>query len=197
MISSVVAAALQAHVDSALARINATKYGQEPAFISALIARLDGVVYSGHDGFLEIRGVVVDDRGRNSAESRFGADFSITACLTLADGSLTEKAVLGQAKRGTLEALSTRESTRLSAQIGKLRSVTRHYVVVELPLETGDNLSVRPSRSVGGHHLQRGTSLGSYMANSLLACKHGDTRSAFVSSVASSNLSGLKITYRS
>jgi hypothetical protein len=165
--------------------------------MNAVIARLDGVVYDGPDGRLEIRGVVVDDRGRNSAESRHGADFSISASIQCADGSSIYKAVLGQAKRGTIESLPRGERIRLETQISKMGQSTRHYIVTELPLCDGAGLTVRASKANGHPGLRSGKTFGSYLSDVFLACTHGDKRPNFWSAVGDSRLPGLQIICRS
>ncbi|TOL41911.1 hypothetical protein CGH98_23975, partial [Vibrio parahaemolyticus] len=55
-----------------------TRYQQEPAYVDALIGRLDGTLYLGDDqGFIRFKPTVVTDRGPASAESLYGADFAI------------------------------------------------------------------------------------------------------------------------
>jgi hypothetical protein len=59
---------MRRHVEHAVARLDPVRYSQEPAYVAALLARLDGVVYEGSAGRIEIRSTIVADRGPNSAE---------------------------------------------------------------------------------------------------------------------------------
>jgi hypothetical protein len=69
--------------------------------VAALFARLVAVVYRGSNFTLELKSTVVCDRGPNSAESKWGADFGIVASMVSKEET-AEKGVLGQAKGGSL-----------------------------------------------------------------------------------------------
>ena len=76
--------------------------------MSGLFSRLDEVVFRGKTLQIEIVSTIVADRGPGSAESIWGADFAIIAVLSLPE-LIRRKAVLGQAKRGTLDRLSAED----------------------------------------------------------------------------------------
>jgi hypothetical protein len=66
--------------------------------------------YEGRDGYVRLKATDVDDRGRDSAERRFGADFGIVA--EVSDGLTTiRKAILVQAKLGLVSELTDAERT--------------------------------------------------------------------------------------
>jgi hypothetical protein len=67
------ARALSNYVAKAVSRLDPARYRQEAAYVAALFARLDGVVYHKPNLSIEIKSTVVADRGRGSAESKWGA----------------------------------------------------------------------------------------------------------------------------
>ena len=74
----------------------------------------------------------VDDRGRASAESRFGADFGIVA--EVSDGSATiRKDILVQAKLGLVSDLTDAERNELMRQIRNMKRVVDAPKVMEIP----------------------------------------------------------------
>jgi hypothetical protein len=139
---------------------------------------------------VEIIGTVVADRGRGSAEARSGADFAFTATLVQEERK-TKKAVLGQAKRGPSEHLTSFEQDRLGKQCGKMLRSTAAAVVLNVPVHFGEWPLVRLLDQKGNYG--PAFELADYLADFLLTCRHGDTRGDFVRSVMSSNLTGLHI----
>ncbi len=191
---------IEAYFQRAYERLDMRRYSQEPAYVSALFARLDGVVYDGPEGRIEIQSTIINDRGPNSAESQWGADFAITAKISYASCKTMEKAVLGQAKRGYIFELPIRERKKLVGQCKKMSSVTDHYVVLEIP----KSMHYKPTilQSVGvdieydenlNSFLPTRFELTSYLFYYLIACLHGDKRKEFVNAVAESSLSSLHI----
>jgi hypothetical protein len=187
-------AALNRHIDYALARMVFSKYQQEPNFMVTLIGKLDGVVYDGPHGRLEFVGVPVDDRGPGAAEHVSGADFALTAVVTT-PGESTKKAILGQAKGGDIDHLGTTERNRLNGQVRRMRERTKHYVIVETPKSPNGTVSVRRSKPSTPNFRNQRQTLADYL-EMMLECKHGDTRKSFTSSVMNdSRLSQLKAVY--
>lgn len=159
-----------------------------------LIGKLDGVVYDGAHGRLELVGVPVDDRGRGAAESIAGADFALTAVITKL-GSSTTKAVLGQAKGGDVDHLNASERNRLNGQVRKMRERTKHYVIVETPIDPSETVAVRRSKPRDPRFRYAGQTLADYL-ELMIACRHGDTRKGFSAAVMNdSSLSRLKVSY--
>ncbi|WP_303984784.1 hypothetical protein [Niallia circulans] len=62
------------YVNDKINKTDSKRYYQEPTYTSALLSKLEGVVYSDSDIHIELIPTVFNDRGRNSAESRSGAD---------------------------------------------------------------------------------------------------------------------------
>lgn len=187
-------AALTRHIETALSRMQQSKYQQEPNFMVTLIGKLDGVVYDGAHGKLELVGVPVDDRGRGAAESISGADFALTAVVK-GLGVSTKKAVLGQAKSGDVDRLNASERARLNGQVRKMRERTRHYVVVETPIDQSGTVAVRRSRPSDPRFRHAAQTFADYL-ELMIACGHGDTRKRFAAAVIDdSSLSRLKVSY--
>jgi hypothetical protein len=182
--------AMQEHVRRAVDRLDPDRYSQEPAYVAALVARLDGVVYDDRDARVEIVGTVVADRGRGSAEAKWGADFAFTATL-IQDEKKEKKAVLGQAKRGRPEHLNHLETGRLGRQCEKMLKATLASVVLSVPVHFGERPLVSLLDDTGKY--QRTFDLADYLSDLLMTCRHGDTRGDFVRSAMSSNLTGLHI----
>lgn len=190
----VIKAALALHVEQAILRLDPNRYKQEPQYVGALLGKLDAVIYDGPHGYLELKATSVDDRGRGSAESLSGADFAITAVIGKGPPQV-KKAVLGQAKKGTVENLAPAERTRLSGQIAKLRRWTRHYVVMETPSAPGQTVGIRRSKPSSPSQQHEPQTLDDYLEQ-LARCSHGDKRSSFVTSVQDASLPELKVIFR-
>lgn len=187
--------ALAEHVTAAISRLDPERYQQEPQYVAALLGKLDGLVYSGRFGTVELQATVVNDRGPGAAEKSTGADFAITARIEGTDRSVTSKAVLGQAKRGNLEDLPPPELGRLVGQLEQMAARTRHYVVVQTPDRRGATVSVLRSKPRASSQLHADETLTDYLER-LIVCTHGDRRGAFVASVQDSSLSTLSVSYR-
>lgn len=107
---------LKAHIKNAYESLNPKSFRQEPAYVSALMGRLVGGPWEDEYGnFIKISSTVVDDHGRNTAEKITGADFAIVFHRENSDEDL-KKGVIGQAKKGELEQLTSKEINRLSDQ---------------------------------------------------------------------------------
>ena len=100
--------AVRTYVRRAIEGLDPLRFRQEPAYTAALLARLEGRAYSGPDGSITLRATVVNAIGRNSAEKWSGADLAITAEIEQAARQL-RKAILAQAKLGSLDDLSSNE----------------------------------------------------------------------------------------
>lgn len=198
--------AVRRHVAHALARLDPQRYWQEPAYVAALLARLDGVAYSGSEGRVELRSTIVADRGPNSAESRFGADFAIVARLR-SGGEAVEKAVMAQAKKGSLRTLPQDELREFRRQCGKMAHTTEAVLGLEVPASSSDTVLVReigvrrPIRAISFGdepptpeiQIGRPLELADYLCERLLPCDHGDHNPDFVRAIADSKLSSLEV----
>lgn len=135
-------------------------------------------------------GTVVTDRGANSAESRWGADFAITASLTQ-DERTSHKAVLGQAKRGSVKSLSQREQARLELQCELMKSATSSCLILETPSITLDDHFDTPRVQILGD--DDSMILSDYITDHLIVCTHGDRRPDFVIRASNSRLNTLHV----
>lgn len=186
---------IRSHVAAAISRVDPSRYQQEPAYVNAVLARLDGLVYRGAHGEVEIKSTVVDDRGPGSAESKYGADFAITATIA-GGGARVAKAIIGQAKKGRIEDLSRSQSERLQRQVGKMSQHTDQHVVLEVPEVSGSSPRIRIPYQGGVGRYKYPIALEDYLTSHLLACLHGDRREAFVEAVQDSSLSRLALIVR-
>lgn len=213
--------ALSHYVAKAVNRLDPLRYRQEAAYVAALFARLDGVVYSKPSFSIEIRSTVVADRGRGSAESKWGADFGIVARI-VADGAVTNKGVLGQAKRGSLLGLSSNEAEQFRQQAIKMTGATDAILGLEVPNERFQGPTVRllevptmyrdlpirrtfrrlnftimaPSAEQPRVYLSEAIPLAKYLYAELLRCLHGDTDELLIRGLEDSDLSYLLVEAR-
>ena len=104
------------HVRQAISRVDPNRFRQEPDYIVALLAHLNGIAHDSADGFVEFKATNVDSVGPNAAEGWSGADLAITAEIRKGNLSVL-KAILVQAKLGDLKELPRREQARLRGQI--------------------------------------------------------------------------------
>lgn len=199
-------AALRRHVRHALERLDPERYAQEPAYVAGLLARLDGVVYKGHGGRLEIRSTIVADRGPKSAESEWGADFGIVAVLDDRSRRI-EKGVLGQAKKGPLGSLNDLSRQFLQGQCEKMSQATSAILTLEVPTRCAEQVMVREiaiSPRVSDSLVEgrlglpllefgRPQELADYLADRCMTCLHGDRSPHFVRGISESKLSHLRL----
>lgn len=183
------------YIENAFSSIDPKRFAQEPAYVAALMAKLDGLVWSDEEegAFVIFRTTIVNDRGPKSAESRFGADFAITLDLQNDEDHIT-KATIGQAKLGSKDKLTTSELKNLKKQCQKMSIRTPDFLVLETPNKLGVCPMVRLSSNNNGLSLSEDLiRLDDYLIDYLIACLHGDTRSEFVSAVQESSLPGLEV----
>lgn len=128
--------AIKRHVLNAVEAIEPSRYRQEPNYTAALVTKLQGVAYEGEHGSVEFHSTVFDDRGPRSAEHKFGADFAITATITVARTTV-RKAILVQAKLGSLDELNNADTTFLKGQIRKMKQIVAAPKVMEIPEHAG------------------------------------------------------------
>jgi hypothetical protein len=152
------------------------------------LSRLQGVAYDGPGASVVFESTIFDDRGRGSAESRFGADLAITA--TISDGKTTiRKAILVQAKLGHLDELSRSQIELLKEQIGKMKRLVDAPKVMEIPEEAG----IRYPRIISGNRVFHGepylpVDLPEYFTNRVTTTLDGCTDHRIVEAVQDSSL---------
>ncbi|MCJ8294278.1 MAG: hypothetical protein MJK15_07715 [Colwellia sp.] len=178
---------------NACSRLDRIRYAQESAYVDALIGRLDGELDFGDgNGSIIFTPTIVADRGPGCAENLYGADFAIVFKSANVEEPI-HKAILSQAKNGTVDKMPKGEVIRLSEQCEKMARFTNSYIVLEAPSDDGAMPTVRigtPSSKSWGK-IRMG--LDDYFLELVLSCRHGDKRQGFVNAVASSKLSGLTI----
>ena len=124
--------------------LSPTRFAQEPAYIAALLAKLDGFSYQGADGTsVLITTTNVNSIGRGAAENWSGADLVITADIRRGDLRV-RKAILAQAKLGgkvQLYAYRTRSFTArvTSVQPAADPTTQRYTVVLEMENRAGQS----------------------------------------------------------
>lgn len=188
--------AVRSHVRKAIEGLDPTRFQHEPAYIAALLGRLDGTPYEGSDGYVRFRSTNVNANAPGSAESWSGADLAITAEIGT-DGVRVRKAILGQAKRGVLAELPLSERRRLTDQIENMRALTRAPKVFFIEELEGR----REPQVASGLRIAEGSptqvlSLPDYFVRRVLPTLDGDTREEFVNAVQESSLSRLHVLAR-
>ena len=115
--------ALREKIQNAFLGLQPERFGQEPQYTSALLGRLHGIeVQSLYGEYARIEATDIDDRGPGSAESRYGADFAITA--TVGDSKRKiRKAILVQVKNRPIDDLTPSQEKDLKKQINKMKAV--------------------------------------------------------------------------
>lgn len=199
--------AVRQYVAKAIERLDPARYYQEPAYVAALLARLDGVVYQGRYGRVEIRSTIVADRGPNSAEYRWGCDFAMVALLGDARERV-EKAVLAQAKKASIPDLTGKERDDFLAQCKKMSNATNSTLALEVPRSSSDGVLIREITLeerkirriiIDGKfpplltQIGRPQPLADYIVDRVLPCEHGDRNPDFVGKVNDSKLTHLAI----
>ena len=164
---------------------------------------------------------IIADRGPRSAESIWGADFAIVAVLTM-PGLVRRKAVLGQAKRGSLDRLSVLGQRQFSKQIRMMHRATWAIAGLEVPEITGDIPRIRvveistqygdswaaqsmlarqkyevrfDADNEGGGPILLGPALdlGTWIVDEVVYCSHGDENERLVAAVSESSLQRLQV----
>ncbi|MFU1519964.1 hypothetical protein ACM25P_15995 [Vreelandella alkaliphila] len=169
------------------------RYTQESAYVDAFIGRLDGELDFGpQNGSIKFTPTIVADRGPGSAENKFGADFAIVF-QSMGVEAPTQKAIISQAKNGSVDKLSKAETERLQLQCKKMARVTTEYLILEAPMSMGAMPTVRFGDKAKESWEGDSIAFDEYFLEHVLSCRHGDRRSSFVKGVATSNLSGIKV----
>lgn len=182
------------HIKNSYKNLDRTRYRQEPAYINALMGKLDGKIFDDGNGKkVQFIVTIVDDRGPNAAENKYGADFAIVFEKTDGKNQLS-KAILGQGKNGKSDDLNLSEKERLIGQCEKMYIHTSEYIVLEAPIDSSNIPMVRVGdpRNPLKIDTQRYT-LENYFLNKFIACSHGDKRDEFVKAVQDSTLNQLRI----
>ncbi len=185
--------AIRSHVRRAVEGVAVSRFRQEPSYTSALLRRQYGIAYSGADGSVTFTATDIDSIGPGAAENWSGADFAITARIAQEQNSVA-KAILFQAKLGSLDSMTSGEWERLIEQIEAMRGFT-HSPKVLFVAENGLN---REPFVASGTYISRGVTTehipwAEYFVRRVLPTLDGDTRPPFVAGVQDSRLSQLRV----
>jgi len=185
--------ALKNHIRNAIDSVEPSRFRQEPDYVAALAVKMQGVIYDGNDGFVEIRSTIADSYGKGSAERWTGIDLAITAYVSDKEKTVS-KAIVFQAKIGGISHLKSDEKLRLHKQIMKMKRLTRSPKVMEI-VRHGNK---REPYILSGNKIAHGKkpmrySLENYFVQRILTTLDGDTRPDFVSNVQDSRMTKLKI----
>jgi hypothetical protein len=189
-----VVAAVKQHISRAIEAVDPARYGQEANYTAALASQLEGVAYEGEHGAVEFRSTVFDDRAAGSAESRYGADFAITA--TISDGHTTiRKAILVQAKLGRLDEMNTADAEFLRSQLEKMKQLVDAPKAMEIPEHGGR----RYPAMVSGNNILDGKpytpmELPEYFTSRVITTLDGSTERKVVDRVQNSSLPRVDVT---
>ena len=131
--------------------------------------------------YAKIEATDIDDRGRGSAESRYCADFAITA--TVGDFQKTvRKAILFQVKNQPVDSLFPSETKNLKEQIKKMKKVVSSpKISVIRRSRKGAMLEVYSNRALSGFNQRVITTLD------------GTTDETIVDALQESNLKKLNV----
>ena len=115
--------ALREKIQNVFLDLQPERFGQESKYTSALLGRLHGIeVQSPYGEYARIEATDIDDRGAGSAESRYGADFAITATVGDSNRKI-RKAIFVQVKNQSIDTLSPSQKKDLKEQINKMKRV--------------------------------------------------------------------------
>lgn len=184
--------AMGEHIQKATSRLDPARYAEESEYVTALLARLDGLVFQNKHLHVEVISTIVADPGPHAIESVFGADFVVTASLQTGKQKI-QKAVLGQANRGPIDDLTTEQKNIFNEQSKKMLEKSRHCIALETPLEYGQFPLVKILGSETSIPIKEKVHLTEYLNGLFLGCLHGDTRGFFVRDVSETHLSELHI----
>jgi hypothetical protein len=181
------------YVGNAALRLDPMRYAQESAYVDAFIGRLDGIIPLGNgNGTIDLRATIVADRGPGAAEKKYGADF----CLVFESKNIPvqiKKAVIAQAKKGTIESLSKNEINRLEIQCTKMAKFTANYLILETPDTAGKIPNIRIGNPINQTWQQHQIPFHEYLVDYIISCSHGDKREIFIDALSESSLTKLTV----
>ena len=184
--------AVRAHVRQAVEGVPLGRFRQEPAYTAGVLARLNGFEIESDGAYVSIEATNVDDRGAGAAEGWSGADLVITATVRRGAEEV-RKAILVQAKRGTLEDVKGKERERLTDQVRNMCDYTRSPKVIVWGDGTADSVRVLSGRGLLEGTISDGYAIDDYFVCRVLPTLDGDTRPGFVATVQNSSLQGLRV----
>jgi len=185
---------LKRDIRHAFVDIDPARFRQEPNYTSAILGRLHGIeVRSDYGEYARIQATDIDDRGANSAEYRYGADFAITATVTDPQRTI-RKAILVQVKGLPIDELSPSVMTDLKEQIGKMKKVVDSPKVAGIRKEEGKAmLEISSGNRVLNGETYSKTDFPEYFNQRVITTLDGTTKSEVVDALQESDLKKLDL----
>ncbi|MEK4733073.1 MULTISPECIES: hypothetical protein [unclassified Paenibacillus] len=189
---------LKDYVNNAILKTLPEQNNQESHYTSTLLSNLRGTVINDDNYKIEFFGANIDDRGKNSAESKYGADLSIVAEIVDKENPAKriKKAILIQAKL-MKESNSKLESKGLKEQIEKMRKITPNPKVMKIAPYKYDRskrtVSVCSGNKILNDEKYKEYDLADYFVKRVITTFDGDTRPEFVERALRSDLEILQL----
>ncbi len=183
---------MRRYTEQAVEAIDPNRFVQEDDYTAALAGRLVGTAYEGAQGRVTFQSTVATSAGRNSAERRTGTDVAFVVTLTQGPHTV-RKAILAQAKKGSVGSLSPHELGKLKEQLTRIMSVVSAPKVLEIPGESGVGVNVKSGRKVLVDETASSIPLGSYFTRFVLTCIEGDTSLRTLGLVQDSRMTSVRI----
>ncbi len=161
------------------------RYGSEPNYNPALVAKLDGFSFAGHNFSVSLAGAATTNSEQGS-EPPSGADLAISADIHQGKES-KRKAVLVQCKRRSLLRKSE-ERERLLGQIKKMKEISRHPKVLVIEEYPGAIPSIQSGTTILNGSHPREFALSSWLARRFIRTFDGDTRKHVYEAAQSADL---------
>ncbi|MEM5441046.1 hypothetical protein [Serratia marcescens] len=169
-------------------KLKRSNFRSEDSYFIALFSALqtDEVKFGGY--YLDFHTAKMTDRGPNSAESKYGCDFSFLVNWKDGDEVILRKIIIGQAKNEPYGHLSKAEQRRLFEQCNGMAEITDHYIVT---FRNDDD--VIPTVNLGtvgyGGFTNAKIPLDVYIIDKLLSCLHGETNPNDIGKMLNSKMS--------
>ncbi|AKL14508.1 TPA: hypothetical protein I8271_001353 [Kluyvera intermedia] len=167
--------ALKKRLHRIIRKLRHINYRTEDSYFIALFSALQtDEIFFGDGYYLDFYSAKMTDRGRNSAESKNGCDFSLLINWHDKTSVKLQKAIIGQAKNEPYNELSNTEKKRLYDQCDDMVAVTEHYIVT---FRNDDDIlpTVNLGTPQNGGFTNAKIPLDEYIIDKLLSCLHGET----------------------
>ena len=169
-------------------KLKRSNFRSEDSYFIALFSALqtDEVNFGGY--YLDFHTAKMTDRGPNSAERKYGCDFSFLVNWNNGDELILRKAIIGQAKNDPYGHLSKAEQRRLFDQCNDMAAITDHYIVT---FRNDDDVipTVNLGTAGAGGFTNAKIPLDEYIIDKLLSCLHGETNPNDIKRMLNSRMS--------
>lgn len=163
-----------------------SRYGSEPNYNPALVAKLDGFSFTGENFSVSLSGSTMTSNNQHGSEPASGADLAISADIHQGQES-KQKAVLVQCKRRSL-LRNTTERDRLLGQIKKMKEISRHPKVLVIDEYRGAIPSIQSGTTLLEGGYPRDFALNAWLARKFIRTFDGDTRKHVYEAAQSADL---------